>query len=306
MSVTRSLTFLWTPWTAAPLGRRGPRDGRLRLHRLAASRLSPLDGAAGAAAAGHRRPGCRAAQPARVDRGIPPRGEADDRRPDRRLAQHGDPRRRRGRPEVVLGHDPHPGDGGHDRSRVVGQAATADERGDPAVLLDDGGRRAAAAAASPANGGTGTAKAEGDRRPRDGRARHRPVRAARPGARADRQPAGDRAGTDGDWNEGPPPVQAAARLRIKGVPVLRRAGGEPHPAARRRAAEPRRPTFGIAGKSVRIPFTIDSSLPREYVTTVTLRTSDGDEVTKEVRIAPMGRTSDWLLWKPQGDRRLSR
>ena len=35
------------------------------------------------------------------------------------------------------------------------------------------------------------------------------------------------------------------------------------------------------------------------MTTVTLRTSDGDEVSKEVHIAPMGRTSDWVLWKPK-------
>ena len=42
------------------------------------------------------------------------------------------------------------------------------------------------------------------------------------------------------------------------------------------------PTFGIAGKSVRIPFTIESTLPREHMTTVVLKTSDGDEVTKEV------------------------
>ena len=41
-----------------------------------------------------------------------------------------------------------------------------------------------------------------------------------------------------------------------------------------------------------------------YVTTVTLKTSDGDEVTKEVRIAPMGRTSDWLDLEAEGDRRL--
>ena len=34
-------------------------------------------------------------------------------------------------------------------------------------------------------------------------------------------------------------------------------------------------------------------------TTVTLRSSDGDEVTKEVRIAPMSRTSDWIIWKPR-------
>jgi hypothetical protein len=55
----------------------------------------------------------------------------------------------------------------------------------------------------------------------------------------------------------------------------------------------------VAGKSVRIPFTIESALPREYVAAVTLRTSDGDELSREVRIAPMSRTSDWIVWKPR-------
>jgi hypothetical protein len=30
-----------------------------------------------------------------------------------------------------------------------------------------------------------------------------------------------------------------------------------------------------------------------------MRTSDGEEVTKELRILPMGRTSDWVMWKPK-------
>jgi hypothetical protein len=59
------------------------------------------------------------------------------------------------------------------------------------------------------------------------------------------------------------------------------------------------PTFGVVGKSVRIPFTIESTLPREHTATVTLKISGGDEVTKDVRIAPQGRTSDSVLWKPK-------
>src|SRR4029079_1684917 len=59
------------------------------------------------------------------------------------------------------------------------------------------------------------------------------------------------------------------------------------------------PTFAVAGKSVRIPFSIESTLPREYVTTVTLKASNGDEVTKDVHIAPQGRTSDAIVWKPK-------
>jgi hypothetical protein len=105
--------------------------------------------------------------------------------------------------------------------------------------------------------------------------------------------------SDGDWNEGEPPVQAAARLRLKGVPVMAVAVGSPTRLPDVELLSLDLPTFGVMGKAVRIPFTIDSSLPRDYVTTVTLRTSDGDEATKEVRIAPMGRTTDWILWKPK-------
>ncbi len=113
--------------------------------------------------------------------------------------------------------------------------------------------------------------------------------------------------SDGDWNEGPPPVQAAARLRMRGVPIYAVAVGSRTRLPDVELLSLDLPTFGIAGKSVRVPFSIDSSLPREYTTTVTLRTSDGDEVTKEVRIAPMTRTSDYLVWKPRatGDFTLS-
>ena len=105
--------------------------------------------------------------------------------------------------------------------------------------------------------------------------------------------------SDGDWNEGQPPVQAAARLRVRGVPVFAIPVGSPTRLPDVELLSFDAPTFGVAGKSVRIPFTIESALPREYSTTVTLHTSDGDDVTKEVRIAPMGRTSDWIVWKPK-------
>jgi hypothetical protein len=105
--------------------------------------------------------------------------------------------------------------------------------------------------------------------------------------------------SDGDWNEGQPPVQAAAQLRMKGVPVLAVPVGSRTRLPDVELLSLDVPTFGVAGKSVRIPFTIDSSLPRDYVTTVTLKTSGGDAVSKEVRIAAMSRTSDWLVWKPK-------
>jgi hypothetical protein len=104
--------------------------------------------------------------------------------------------------------------------------------------------------------------------------------------------------SDGDWNEGKPPATAAGQLRLKGIPVFAVPVGSPTRLPDIDVISLDAPTFGVAGKSVRIPFTIDSSLPREYVTTVSLRASGGEEVTKELRIAPMARTSDWIVWKP--------
>lgn len=105
--------------------------------------------------------------------------------------------------------------------------------------------------------------------------------------------------SDGDWNIGHPPVEAATRLRMKEVPVFTIAAGSSTRLPDVELVSVDLPTFGVAGKVVRIPFTIDSALPRDYLTTVTLRTSDGETVTEDVRIAAMGRTSDSIAWKPE-------
>lgn len=105
--------------------------------------------------------------------------------------------------------------------------------------------------------------------------------------------------SDGDWNEGEPPVDAALRLRMAGVPVFAVPVGSPQRLPDVELLSLNSPTFAVVGKSVRIPFTIESTLPREHTATVVLHTSNGDQVTKEVRIAPQGRTSDSLVWKPK-------
>jgi hypothetical protein len=103
--------------------------------------------------------------------------------------------------------------------------------------------------------------------------------------------------SDGDWNEGDPPVEAASRLRSKQVPVFTVAAGSANRLPDVELLSVDIPTFGAAGKPVRIPFTIDSSLPRDFVTTVTMQVSNGDVLTKEVRVAAMGRTYEAFNWK---------
>lgn len=105
--------------------------------------------------------------------------------------------------------------------------------------------------------------------------------------------------SDGDWNAGRPPIEAATRLRLKEVPVFAVPVGSPTRLPDVELTNIDLPTFGIVGKVVRIPFTIDSTLPREYLTTVTLKTSDGQTLSKDVRVAAMGRTSDAIDWKPE-------
>ncbi|MCB9954076.1 MAG: hypothetical protein H6824_24125 [Planctomycetaceae bacterium] len=109
--------------------------------------------------------------------------------------------------------------------------------------------------------------------------------------------------SDGDWNAGSPPVEAATRLRMKEIPVFTVTTGSASRLPDVELTSLDVPTFSVAGKVVRIPFTIDSALPREYLTTVTLTTSEGETLTKDVRVAAMGRTTDAITWKPisQGD-----
>ncbi len=104
--------------------------------------------------------------------------------------------------------------------------------------------------------------------------------------------------SDGDWNVGNAPVQAADGLRQKGIPLFAVPVGSATRLPDIEVLSVDAPTFGVVGKAVRVPFTIESSLSREYVTTVTLRTNSGEELSKEVHIAAMGRTNDWILWKP--------
>ncbi|MDA1054731.1 MAG: hypothetical protein O3C40_30255 [Planctomycetota bacterium] len=104
--------------------------------------------------------------------------------------------------------------------------------------------------------------------------------------------------SDGDWNEGPPPVEAASQLRLKGVPIFCVPVGSSARLPDVELLSLDAPTFGIVNKAVRIPFTIESSLPRDFVTTVSMKTARGDEVSKEIRVAAMGRTTDAITWQP--------
>ena len=105
--------------------------------------------------------------------------------------------------------------------------------------------------------------------------------------------------SDGDWNAGQSPMNAAMRYRAQGVPIISIPVGAPTRLPDIELLSVDTPTFGITNKAVRIPFSIESSLPRDHVANVVMTSSDGERVTKEVRITAMSRTTDAVLWTPK-------
>ncbi len=105
--------------------------------------------------------------------------------------------------------------------------------------------------------------------------------------------------SDGDWNSGEAPAQAATRLRMRGVPVFTVPAGAETRLPDVTLSSFDVPTFAIAGKPLRVPFTIESSLPREEAVVVEMKSSNGDVITKSVVIPAMGRLQEVIVWKPE-------
>ncbi|MBX3421070.1 MAG: VWA domain-containing protein [Pirellulaceae bacterium] len=105
--------------------------------------------------------------------------------------------------------------------------------------------------------------------------------------------------SDGDWNDGPPPVEAATPLRAAQIPIFSVPLGSPSRLPDIDLVGFDVPTFGVVGKNVRVPITIESSLPRDHVVQVELKVSDGATIHQQVHIKAMGRTSEQILWKPE-------
>ena len=95
---------------------------------------------------------------------------------------------------------------------------------------------------------------------------------------------------DGDWNAGDPPSEAALRLKAAGVGVVAVPVGGATPPADVRVASVDAPSFAVAGKSLRVPVAIESTLPRPHDAVVTITASSGATVSETTRLRPMGTT----------------
>lgn len=106
--------------------------------------------------------------------------------------------------------------------------------------------------------------------------------------------------SDGDWNVGSvPSAQAATHLLQRGVPVFAVPVGSDTRLPDVEISSFDVPTFAVAGKPLRIPFAIDSALPRDEVIALTMTTSGGEEIRQEFTLPAMSRLQDALVWRPR-------
>lgn len=103
--------------------------------------------------------------------------------------------------------------------------------------------------------------------------------------------------SDGDFNMGAPPVVAAQKYRLRGVPLFTIPVGSETRLPDLDLLTVTAPTYGIVGENVQIPFTIRSSLDRQVRTIVRLRDESGRIRTKNIILQPNAETYDSILWR---------
>ncbi|MDG1833316.1 MAG: hypothetical protein P8J63_08825, partial [Verrucomicrobiota bacterium] len=108
--------------------------------------------------------------------------------------------------------------------------------------------------------------------------------------------------SDGDWNFGGPPQQAAMRLGAEEppVPVYTLAVGSDRAQKDLGLESVNPPTFGLLGEQISIPFRVRSHLPVAVKTQVRLTSSRGAAVSiaKQITIPAFGQVHDSLVWAP--------
>lgn len=113
--------------------------------------------------------------------------------------------------------------------------------------------------------------------------------------------------SDGSDNYGDSPTLAATQLRMKGIPVFSVAVGSENPLPDIAILSLDAPPSAPIDKPTRIPYSIKSTMARETTMVVSLSSSDGDELTANVRIPANGIFNDAFTLKPKklGDYKLT-
>jgi len=104
---------------------------------------------------------------------------------------------------------------------------------------------------------------------------------------------------DGDWTEGPSPVEAATRLRLRGVPVYTMTVGSSRFLPDIALLPVRAPAFSPVGEQVYLSFVLQSRLPDDARITMVL-SEDGQEVARRsVVVSAQAQTSSSITFTPE-------
>ena len=105
--------------------------------------------------------------------------------------------------------------------------------------------------------------------------------------------------SDGDWNIGNSPADAATALRMRDVPVFPVGIGSEERLPDIQLASLDAPTFGVVGKTIRIPYRINNWLPKDRELKVSLTGTRGELIEKTVNVSGMGQIRDTINWQPE-------
>ncbi len=105
--------------------------------------------------------------------------------------------------------------------------------------------------------------------------------------------------SDGGWNTGAAPAEAATRLRMRGVPVFAVGAGSGTALPDIEVTGLDAPTFGVVNKPVRIPFSVTSTMPRDVPVRVVLTSNDDDSIQGEYTLPANGMLQEAFVWSPE-------
>ncbi len=105
--------------------------------------------------------------------------------------------------------------------------------------------------------------------------------------------------SDGDWNHGSSPVGPAAALRADSVTVFPVATGSMEYLPDLELIQVKAPSFCLLGEKIAIPFQIQSRLPKDVNTKVTLSSPYSTDISKEVFIPAGQSIQNSVIWHPR-------
>ena len=104
--------------------------------------------------------------------------------------------------------------------------------------------------------------------------------------------------SDGDWNIGNSPVEAATRFRMRGIRVFAVGVGSKVPLPDLELVSMDAPTYAVVNKQLRIPFIVRSTLGQDRDVNVTLSINNKPTVSKLIRVPAMSQAQENMVWTP--------